>query len=659
MTFNTTDLLPKMPRIPVKQASFRLPLTPFFNDETRLGSTHTRGFRGNDFFRQYKTSGPFVSNDDAEIFCGYAAYRKFTSTDLDDDASFKWTGSRTRSYHFDTDSNTASVRTDTDGNPTIGNIWPNSPTTATQGKADNDPPDHIEITLSEEVDKDWLNGELSRWLAMPAQFIEATGNGLGTYAFIGQGATKSESDGWLAIVGGGRCQAHGPWFSGTPFGMVGNEGEKWNGNFSTFISKVTRKNAPCLYQESGIRSDGVVIAPQFNPLAVGRSIYRQGYSELELSEQVGHLWSDAFGVFEDATILAGFPMSPTHAFSLSSLLNYHREGEANELTLISRTGKRYRVTLQAGYSNYEYDEDDWEAEPVVTWVTVQSFVLMTDNSLMATTSVAEIQDAWEIRVARIEEEASINGQLQWTVVADADAYEQYVEDLQNWQQAWNAWNQGGRVGDAPVKPPVMRDPQQLIGPSVTGKFLLLATMKLRRGSRFGFYPFTYAPSTANDRYRKKTFKMHLTPGSVEPYEGGCGLSDLSGNVDYEWSEEYDIQSGLLLPRELQQWTASLNGVDWTQETPLDFELTSFPGSSWAEQSATRQRREGSHTWVGKFLVGFDSPDSRGRIVSTNWVSAGMTINGTTNRTGNISLTPPSSGHSLFFGGHRLTYPASE
>lgn len=655
MTFNSTDLLPKLPRIPMRQATFRLPLTPFFNDATKLGTSRSRGFRGNDFFRQYKTSGPFVSNDDAQIFCGYAAYRTFTSIDLDEDASSQWTGSRTRSYHFDAATNTVTLQTDTDGNPTIGNIWPNSPTTATQGATDNDPPDHTEITLSEEVNKDWLTGELTRWLGMPEAFVQATGSGLGTYSFIGQGATESESDGWLAIVGGGLCTAQGPWFSGTPFGMVGDEGEKWNGNFSTFVSRATRKNAPCLYQESGIRSDGVVIAPQFNPLAVGRSIYRQGYSEMQLSEPVGHLWEDDFGVFEDAAILEGFPMSPVHASSFATLLYYRGEGEANELTLVSRTGRRYRVTLQAGYSNYEYDEDDWEAEPIVTWVTVESFVLTTDDTLMASASIGELENAWDIRVARIEEETTINGQLQWKLVADVDEYQQYLEDLEDWQEAWNAWNQSGREGDAPVKPPVMRNPQQLIGPSVTGKFLLLATLRLRRGSRFGFYPLVYSQSTVNDRYRKKTFKMHLTPGSVEPYGGDCGLDGLSGNVDYEWSEEYDTQSGLLLPRELQQWNASINGVDWTQETPLDFELTSFPGSAWTEQSATKQRREGTHTWVGKFLVGFDAPDTRGRVVSMGWASAGMNASGGVNRTSEIGLNPPSSGHSLFFEGHRLTY----
>jgi len=658
MNFSTTDLLPKMPRISMRTAIFNIPLTPFFNDPAMTANVRSRGFHGSPFFRQNKNTRAFDENSvlTDEPICGFDAYRQSSSVDYNENNTNPWTGTLIRSYVFNTDNNTLTVATEEIGKHTIGLTHTRTATHSYQGNRFNDPPTHTEITLSEPLTKDWLQGELTRWLGMPDEFIQATGSGLGTYSYIGQGATSSESDGSLAIVGGGRCRAQGPWFSGTPFGMVGNQGDLWNGNFSTWVRRVVRKNAPTLHQESGTLSNGAVAVGSSN-LAVGRSIYRQGYSETELSEAVGHLWRDNHGVFEDATILDGFPMSAAHAYDFASLLQYYRQGEANELTLISRTGKRYRVTLQAGYTNYEYDEDDWEAEPDVTWVTAQTFVLTTNDSLVASTSIGELENAWDVRVARIEEQVVVEGQTQWKIVADADGYQEYLEDLQEWQVAWSVWDAAGRVGNAPVKPPVMRDPQQFIGSNILGDFLLLAAIKRRRGSRFGFYPLVYSQDTLNDRYRKKTFRLHLTPGTVNPHGGECGLGDLSGSADFEYSEEYDIQFGIALPRVVHQWSLTLNGVNWTQESTFDFEFIAFPGSNWVEQSATRQRREGTHTWTGRFIVAFDAPDTRGKLISTDWVSAGMSVNVNVNQTSPINLNPPSSGHSQFFEGHRLTYTA--
>lgn len=646
MNFTSSDLMPIQSLVPIKQVWFNLPLTPFFIPPAGSANERTRGFHGDDFYLQFKSNGPFVASGDVEVFCGFAAYRTFTSVDLDEETSHPWNGSRTRSYQFDTDAKTVTLQTDEVGRPTIGNMWPTSPTTATQGVTDNDPPDHTEITLSVPVDKAWLAGELQRWRDESDEFRDATGSGLGTYSYIGQGATRSEGDGYLGIIGGGDVVALGPWFTGTPWGMVGDEGEKWNGQFSSWVNRVHRKNAPLIHLESSTHN-GYASYGGSN-LAVGDSIYRDGYSEMDLSEPVGDKWMDGYGVFQESEALDAFPMSAASTYEFSGLLSHTGEGMANELTLVSRTGTRYRVTLQTGRE--EYGDDGLQ------WVNSQSHVLTTDAStLQATLTLEAEEDFWQVRVARIEEEVTLDGQTQWQVVADADTYGQYQEDLQTWQTAWDAWDAGGQVGDAPVKPAEKRNPADLIGPDVVGNYLLLAATKTRNGTRFGFSPLVYSQENMNDRYLKRTFKLHLTPGTVESYEGACGLATISGSADLEWSEEYDAETGVQRPREVGQWQLTINGQDWTQESYSEFDGVYFYGSTSKVQTATKIRREGTHTWAGRFVVSFDAPDRLGKVISSAWTEVAMSVTDEQNHAAAIALDPPASGSSLFFEGHRLTY----
>lgn len=651
MNFTSNDLMPSQSLVPIKRAWFSLPLTPFFIPAANSANARTRGFRGNDFYLQFKSNGPFVAADDVEVFCGFAAYRTFSSLDLDDDPPGSGSsGSRTRSYLFNTGAKTVTVQTIEVGNPTIGYMWPTSPTTATQGATDNDPPDHTNITLSGAVEKAWLAGELQRWMAEPDDFRDATGNGLGTYSYIGQGATRSESDGYLGIIGGGDVVAFGPWFTGTPWGMVGDEAEKWNGQFSSWVNSVRRKNAPVIHSEVSTH-EGYAYGGGSN-LAVGRSVYRAGYSEMALSDPVGDLWMDGYGVFQESEALDNFPMSAAAGYDFYNLLSHTGDGEANELTLVSRTGRRYRVTIQTGRN--EYDEDGYQ------WVTSRSYVMtISAATLQATLTLEEDENVWEVRVFRIEEETTIEGQTQWQVVTDIDAYEQSQEDLGAWWIAWDAWVAGGRVGDAPVRPTEKPYPAYLIGPDVAGNYLILAAMKLRSGVRFGFSPLVYSQETMNDRYRKRTFKLHLTPGTVESYEGECGLATISGSADLEWTEEYDAETGEQLPRVIGQWQLIINGQNWTQESYSEFDSVYFYGSTSKVQTATKIRREGTHTWAGRFIVAFDAPDRLGKVLSSDWTKVSMIAADERNETAAVALDPPASGGSLFFEGHRLTYADEE
>ena len=254
MNFSYQDLVSGPLPTSIKSVAFRLPLTPFFNDPGRLADQRTRGFHGDDFFLQNKSTREFKEDGTLQDdpICGFEGFRKSVSVDFDEDppGGTAWNGTLTRAYVFDQDNNSVQAQTEETGRHTIGLTHTRTITKSNQNDLFIDPgpppePDkHVEITLSEPVNKAWLLGELERWMAEPEEFRDATGTGLGTYSYIGQGATRSESDGFLAIVGGGDVVALGPTFYGEPYGMVGDEAETWNGNFSAWVKKVAARMRP-------------------------------------------------------------------------------------------------------------------------------------------------------------------------------------------------------------------------------------------------------------------------------------------------------------------------------------------------------------------------------------------------------------------------------
>jgi hypothetical protein len=608
MNFTYNDLVPEGAKGGSgPQAAFLLPLTPFFMPPTNaIIRRTTRGFLGDDFISQFTFTNKFdehgvLTNDPIP---GTAAYRVFTSVDFDE--FNPWNGSRTYSYVFDTSTNEVRVDEAVVGRPTIGLTHTRTANTAKQGDAFNNPPDHIEITLSEPVDKAWLAGEWARWMARPEAFRVATGNGLGTYAYTGHGATSSQSDGYYGVVGGGEVVVRGPTFYGTFSGMVGDAGAFWNGNFATFISKVRRKNAPILYGDFG--------SSWPSDMRAGTSNYRAGYTDEQLSEPLGDVWRDKYGVFDMDNVLSAVPMEASPIY-LNDLLTYYQgDGAAHELMLVSRTGKRYRVTVETGGYEYTGDYD-------VVWHTARSYVVTTDPATLRATLTMDApgENEGQARYAMIEEEKVIDGVTVWEVVADME-------------------------GELP-------NPSQMIGANVTGDFLLLEAAKIRRGTRFGFTPFDYSSTT---RYRKRTFEARLNTGDYTIPEGWEEFGTaISGSLDFAYTEEFDPQTGLQLPREVSEWSMTMNGVDWTRQTPSW--AGGFSGSSLVVNTPTRLRHEGSYLVTGLFHLGFDAPDPGGMILDTSWVEKPMVNSGSSHQAAPEPLNPPAPGSSLFFEGHRLTY----
>ena len=638
------DLVPDIPAsTSQKEVFFRVPLTPFFLDASDSTQLRVLGLMGDSFFLQNKSSR-MVAVDGAvsdDPICGFAAYRTSTSVDT---AGTGWSGSEARTITFDRDQKEVRIDSAVTGTHAIGFTHSRTATTSFQGNRFI--PQHVAITLTDDVDRDWLHDELKRWMEEPEDFREATGTGIATYAYLGHAATCSEGDGYLAILSYGDAVVHGPWFQGTPLGMSGDEGTKWNGQFSSHVRKVRRKNAPVLHRESSSHN-GQTTAGVPN-VAVAEAIYREGHAELELSDLLNELWVDDFGVFRQQDALDSCPLTAADTTTFKSILPCTGDGAANELMVLSVTGSVYRVTIQSG--DIQHDDNDG------TWHTTQTHVLVTDEkSKQATLRVEGNETGSDMRVSRLELRIGTGEDIAWRVLADVETYQTYLQKYREWQTAWTAWDAGGRQGDEPMKPKPVVDPNRLIGPELDGRRLLLATVQARKGSRFGFEPFTHTDQTAKDRYRKRTFRLDLTPGTYEPHDGGCGLGSLTGRAELEWSEEYSLTTGEILPRTITNWKLTINDEEWTRTDQRGFDNIAFPGASESARTATLLRYEGTNTWAGRFLVKLDSPDPVGRIIESSWVKTDVKIKDGKNLGDAIAFDLPDPGQTVFCEGQRLTY----
>lgn len=607
MNFTPQQLLPTRPGfIPEKSVTDRIPHTPFWNPpEEHIDSVFhkTLGFHGDDFFFQNKTTieyeqdlpdnpdeGRFVSDDP---ICGVDAYSFSTSVDYDEGTGDPYNGTLEKIYVFDETLNEVRLETVETGNH-FGAAFSNTRTATTQifGNQYADPSNHVIETFSTPVDKTTLDDYLDEWRSKPEEFRDITGNGLGTYAYIGQGATKSESDGYLAEVGGGDVRALPYTFTEfSASGMTGDIAALWNGNFTAKIYTVTRKNAPVIHREQ------CEDYSYHRNIDSGTDIYRAGYIEEELSEPLTS-WRDDYGVFETGEELDAAPLVPVRGGDIEYLATSPVGGGGNDVFLVSRDGGQYRVSLE--YGDYTPDWEGISTEVVVTGeTTLQSPAV----------SIELPSGAYYARVAKIERKVGAD----WVVVSD----------IAN--------------GDTP---------ETLISTSVRqAGALLFAVSRRRIGERWGFYPFSGGGET---RYRVQTYKLHLTPGTVTLSSGACG-GDVTGNLDMEWEEEFDVISGVAKPREVTQWEAAINGTDWTPAEPY---YAGYFGSIVTE-TATLRRREDTAELNGRFLVAFDEPYPNGKIISTATVSAAVSFTGGINVGDEVPLLPPASGHSVFFEGFRL------
>jgi len=344
MNFSESQLRPPQTGfISAKSVAYRVPHTPFWNDPATNAESKTRAFYGDDFFLQNKSTneyeedlpdnpgeGRFVSDDP---ICGFAAYSISTTVDYDEESPDPYNGVIELTYVFDETLNEVRLESTETGNHFGGGLSnTRTETTRVFGNQYADPPTHVIETFTGAVDKTTLGDYLDEWRSKSEEFRSLTGNTVG--------ATKSESDGYLAEVGGGDLRARPYTFnSSSASGMTGDIAALWNGNFTAEVSRVTRKNAPVMYREQS--------ESHTYELSLGRSgsnIYRNGYSEESVSDPITS-YRDDYGIFEDGEGLENSPLFSTSAYTIGDLVGGTSDGNENSVFFISRDGKQYRLTF--------------------------------------------------------------------------------------------------------------------------------------------------------------------------------------------------------------------------------------------------------------------------------------------------------------------------
>jgi hypothetical protein len=431
MNFSESQLRPPQTGfLSAKSVAYRVPHTPFWNDASRNGGPTTRSFYGNDFFLQNKSTiefeedlpdNPgeprFVSDDP---ICGFAAYSLSTTVGygLSEDES----GTRELVYVFDETENEVRIETIAVGGEASGGFNTRTATTSISDNQYEDDPDEVAyatVTLSGAVNKTTLGDYLDEWRSKSEEFRSFTDE----FGRDGR-ATKSESDGYLAVVGGGDVQALPYTFNAfSASGMTGDIAALWNGNFTAEVSRVTRKNDPVIYRE---QSEGHTYEVTF--LSIGSNIYRNGYSEESVSDPITS-YRDDYGIFEDGEGLENSPLFSSSAYTIGDLAYYDVDGYENSVFFISRDGKQYRLTFR------DYENSTTE-------------VLITDANTLKS---PEITIETSVGLQKIEQK--VEGD--WVVLAD-------IENGDN--------------------------PQNLIGYSVRDtNTRLFAVIRRRQGSRYGFF----------------------------------------------------------------------------------------------------------------------------------------------------------------------------
>lgn len=638
-----------------------LPLTPFWWQPATAGQKRGVALDGKDFFPQHTTTYPTDAdfNHNPTKVCGFKSYRQMHTTwDYEGDClSYYLDGYKTTTYFYDFSVNGTRQVSIAEENIEPGFfLRARSATYATlrdepypRGGGSPQCTLVMDSTFSNEVDLTWMQGQIGVWQASSNADKTASNNNTSS-------SLLTESNhGWRLRVSFHEIKPQGYWFSGPASGMTGDIGTRWNGNFWTYLVKETRKNYPRIWNTDNGSSS-------IQNATVGEQCYKEGYHEAELSEDISDLWKDNYGEYnfgggDDWDIaLASRPYMPIglsgSPAGQSWLLTYYAGGEstgsANELVIASSSGQRYRITLQITEDSYT---PDWSSSTSITLITDPDTQRVTHrfgpDAQFKSLRVQKIDvwenDDWELLADTTDWDA-------WRVIED-----KHVLALENYYTAWYEWYDGGQIGPEPAEPennngPEPTSPGSLITSSPLTSDHLFALFKYRDGVKFGFPPLTGGGSA---RYRRRTYRKHLIPGTVDAPEGTCGATSIAGALDLEYTQIY--LDGELQPKEILQWSAVMAGQDWTPDDWVPFDVIANSGTT---NTPTLRRIDTTGPEVPKYLHGvamaFDSPSVSGKLIATTTELVPLTISGTTNIASDFLPIPvPAAGQSTF-SHHRLT-----
>jgi hypothetical protein len=587
--------------------NMRYPLTPIFNDLGEGGRSYsTRLFTLGGFHPQNELTNDYYTDEPPEergydALCGKAAYKvmtidgHYTYGDPEAPDYELLTQTLTREYVFTTTpgSESVTVQQTAAGDSTSG--WAPSPThsqTPTysiQGNPDNDPEEDEnpyvwkEITLSEVVDRAYIEGRLSDWQGEGQAFRFATDTSIHETAYA------TESDDGHARVNGGhfRIRNLSPFSATLPTAEASDE-DLWGGNYFAHILVSRRMLSPVLYGEK-YKTETYVSGTK-SAVASAMGIYNEGFSQEALSDPITeNIWRDDYGVFDDGEgLLDGAPkISPLYP-SIGELAYYTGDGQGHEVVFVSRNGLRTRITIEQ--IEYGYEEE----EPYGEIITVLSSVQITTDPVtlrVAYTFPPGIENA--VRVGLVEQ--FIGGE--WVAAGGEEVI-------------------GGDASDPAVR--------------------VLHYVRQRAGARWGFVEWQ-DPYEA--RYRTKTFTKELSVDTSlsEDEDGGtpCG-GIISGSFLLSTTQSHSETTGLLLPQETTDFEMTMDGTDWTVADPTKVDGHVF-GTTTIDNATTLRNELVVYPHEGRFFVRFDDPEvadgtsntafKHGKVISSEWIKVPVTVDG--------------------------------
>ena len=634
-------------------AHSRLPLTPFFfpmGDESEL---LTRDFGATDFIPQNQQNPTGGGNFD--LICGHKYYQVKTAFYDNNEHHLLYSGcediSGTKtiitSYAmvFNETLNTVSVAISTDTTATgvafDQTAWSWETDTRTQDTIslhfDYDSGDgctaritDATITLTDEITAGTIDGWLTEWGTKSYTFRQATDIGTpvrSSYSYISAARKTESSEAGRYRVSGGEARTRGAWFTDAmASGMVGSLASLWNGNFTVMLCLRRRKNAPVIYAERTKVSYG---GSSYGMTAGTTAVvaYPNGSVEEELEDSTANFWASDFQVFEwnpesdPAPVLDQVPLRPQSTLDPYSFFTYSEYGSAvvSQLTFISRTGAKYRITLELGTTLW--DEELGDVENWHTRVPLE-------------TSAATLQTTYRVDGTPWESDVTM---------ARIFSLEIWTGDEEN---PWTIIAEHGHE--------FLPSPDTLVGDKITDPAIqILMVSQSQSGYEFGFS----ALDGSGGRYRKRTYRCHrTTPDPGDAGVASCGGDYPAGALDYEYVEEYVL--GQLQPKNITELTATVDTVDWASDENIPASYGSLPGD-WDDDvlTATLHRvvRSGIDADYGYSAPKLDMADAQGEILETVYVPLAVAEVDGENITDWTDLLPPAGGSTVFVEGQRLIY----
>lgn len=652
---DTSLLVPALgnPAATAADVRSRLPLTPFFfplGDDSEL---LTRDFGATGFIPQNQ-SNPTGSGD-FDLICGHKFYQVKTAFYDNNEHHLLYSGcediSGTKtiitSYAmvFNETVNTVSVVTSTATTSTgvafDQNAWSWESDTRTQDTIslhfDYDSGDgctgrisDATITLTAEITTETIDGWLTEWGSKSYTFRAATTNGMllfnDSYPHQCPARKTQSTEAGRYRVSGGKARARGAWFEDAmASGLAGSLASFWNGNFTVLLCLRRRKNAPVIYGEPTKLSSGTI--NYITTPAEHAVQYPNGTVEEELEESTENVWESDYQEFNwnpsssPEPALALVPQRPQSSLDAYSFFTYSAWGSAvlSEVTFISRTGAKYRITLELGTT--AWDEELGDVENWHTRVPLETSAASLRISYRVDASPWDM-DVSMARIFRLEIWTG-DEENPWSIIAEASHETLPSPD--------------GMVSDKITEPGIQ---------------LLLVT-RYQSGNEFGFS----ALDGSGGKYRKRTYRCHrTTPEAGDPGVASCGGEYPAGSVDFEYVEEY-VQ-GQLQPKAITELSATVGLVDWASEENVPAAYGSLPGD-WDDDALTatfhRKVCSGIVADYGYSDAKLDMADGGGEILETLYVPLSVSVVDDENITAWTDLLPPAAGSTVFVEGQRLIY----